>query len=896
MRRFLILTIFLYGHFLSIGQDSLNYFLKKGDSLQGAFEDAKAYLYYDSASRLALRELDIPTYVRTLIEKGYSLRFDFDNPNYDGAYQYLFEALSLSRNNDLITMQQKQRIYYGLAITERVRLNYDKAMEYGELALILAERLKDSRLIAKCHNMMGNIYSTQRRYGEAIEFFKRAINIRTAENPIGDRELPYWYSNLALTFKRSNDPGNSNKYYEKSLESFSNLRPYDSSTVWNTYQDMATNYVDLNDMEQAKYYYNLASKRDISSSEKGFSSSDRFMFLGMMYKKFNRRDSALYFLQQSIIAGVRNFNPSTDLQNPTFPDSVNTWILNPEIYLGFDGKGRVLLDLYTESGEEKYLISAHEIYQLAAQLIASLRFGLEDDSPSLHLAEHAKEIYSNALRASLLMYELKKDPGLIESAFRYIEGIKQSILFRNRMIDNQAGELKEFKNEVLLIQKNIDEVRQQIELAKIEESSGYQNIETLISKVILLRSEKELVRRDSKVGEEIEYEIGSVSDVQDYLSNEQVMINYFWGSESLFGIAISRSGSWFLELDAKDLDRQLNAYIQSVSTLDFDSARTSFQNFVRSSHAVYTSILSPFLTKLREESKSDIKELIIVPDGKLNMLPFASLLSERTNDLDEVNYRDLAYLIKDYTVSYAFSASILTLNSTTDYKSGNLLAFSSNELAGTQNELERIKSIWNEVSIFNAEKSTETSFKQNAKNYNIIHIASHATSGSAISDPNISFAKADNSNEDGKLHAYEIYPMDLNNKLTVLSACETGVGVVYNGEGVFSIARGFAFAGSSSIVTSLWKVRDLQTIELMTSFYSDLGKGLSVSKAIRNSQLQYIDQATSVSAHPHFWSSFVTLGNGSMVVSERNNSKYLLGLVAGSMALIIVILYRRRSK
>ncbi len=893
MRRLITLTIFLQAYFLCIGQDSLNYYLSKGDSLQAIFEDAKSYVYYDSASQLAIKNLDIPNYVRTLIGKGYALRFDFDNPNYDGAFQYLFEALSLSRNNDLISMEQKQRIYYGLAITERERLNYDQAKEYGELAIIMASRLGDKRLIAKCNSMMGNIHSDERNYDDAIRFIKNAITIRLSEKPTSDRDLAFWYSNLGLTYKRANDPSRSNQAYLKSIKWFESLDPYDSAMIRDNHQNMAANHVDLGEMTLAKHYYNLASGGDVSISGKGYSVSRRNMLLGQMYRKFDQKDSSLFFLQKSLKTGLRNFNPTSELQNPEIPTSDQT--LNPQIYLVLNEKGDVLLDLYSESGEEKYLISSYEVYELAASVIADLRFGLEDNSPSLHLAEHAKEIYSNALRATLLMHERDQDPGFIESALKYIEGIKQSILLRNRMIDNQVGKLKEFQKEVMLLQKDIDDVRQQIQLAKIEESSGYQNIEALISKVILLRSEKDLIEEDARIENTIENNVKSVGELQDYLEDHQLMINYFWGSESLYGLAISKAGSYFLELNTEGLDDYLDTYIRTVSTVDFDSGEQSFQQFVESSSTIYNAILEPFLSTIEGESNSDIQELIIVPDGRLNMLPFASLISEIPDTIEEINYKNLSYLIRDYTISYAFSASILALKSNIDYKFNRVLGFSSMELAGTQNELSRIESVWKKMDIFNSEVSTEDNFKRHAPDYNIIHIASHASSGDDVFEPNIAFAKGEDASNDGRLHAYEIYPMKLNNKLTVLSACETGLGTFYDGEGVFSIARGFALAGSSAIVTSLWKVRDLQTVELMTNFYSELNQGSSISNSLRSSQLEYLANGNFVNTHPHFWSSFIVLGDGSSILFESQKSIYWTVIILISLSIIIYIYRRKRS-
>jgi CHAT domain-containing protein len=113
-------------------------------------------------------------------------------------------------------------------------------------------------------------------------------------------------------------------------------------------------------------------------------------------------------------------------------------------------------------------------------------------------------------------------------------------------------------------------------------------------------------------------------------------------------------------------------------------------------------------------------------------------------------------------------------------------------------------------------------------------------------------------------------------RLAVLSACESGVGKNYAGEGMFSVARGFVYAGCPSLVMSLWRVNDYNTASLMGIFYENLAKNLTVDKALRNAKLEFIGTAGELGAHPANWAAFVNIGSTSLNISRSNAIYYLI--------------------
>ncbi len=175
-----------------------------------------------------------------------------------------------------------------------------------------------------------------------------------------------------------------------------------------------------------------------------------------------------------------------------------------------------------------------------------------------------------------------------------------------------------------------------------------------------------------------------------------------------------------------------------------------------------------------------------------------------------------------------------------------------------------------ETALLSGKDARKTTFReQNLKEYDVLHFAAHGIldernprfSGIVLTTP-------DNPDEydDGFLRTSEIYSLDLDAGLVVLSACNTGLGKVVNGEGVFGFQRAFMFAGSGSVAVTLWNIQDRSTSLLMRSFYrnlqsldeSDNNNPAAYAKALRNARLDLLSQRSY--SHPAHWASFVLTG------------------------------------
>ena len=310
----------------------------------------------------------------------------------------------------------------------------------------------------------------------------------------------------------------------------------------------------------------------------------------------------------------------------------------------------------------------------------------------------------------------------------------------------------------------------------------------------------------------------------------------------------------------------------------------------------------------------DARHLLLSPDGQLNLIPFEALKDEQNKYLVEkyafsylTTGRDLLRLettAKQLTkpvvfadIDYEQQETVIASQSrgSENRRSTNFANLKYNPLAATVAESEQIKKIFPDTNIITGKKATEEAIKQ-LKSPSILHLATHGfflpdeeikpispainqlnnqleqpqylnvenpllRSGLALAGFNNRQNKQSNNNtEDGVLTALEVAGLNLRGtELVVLSACETGIGDVKTGDGVYGLRRALVIAGSQTQLLSLWKVADDGTKDLMVEYYQKIKAGKGRHEALREVQLEFLKHPQY--NHPYFWASFIPSGN-----------------------------------
>jgi CHAT domain-containing protein len=279
-------------------------------------------------------------------------------------------------------------------------------------------------------------------------------------------------------------------------------------------------------------------------------------------------------------------------------------------------------------------------------------------------------------------------------------------------------------------------------------------------------------------------------------------------------------------------------------------------------------------------------------------------------------YQDCRYLIQDHPICYNHSAAAFVKSKNQQHRRSNHqiatwaphfdsmleiikekgLGESLAPLPAAEKEAILIAELFgNQARI--GQEATEAKFKQLANQYSVLHIATHGV----LDDVNplaSSLILSNEGIEDGVLMASELYTMQLNANMAVLSACNSGMGKLSKAEGVVGVASGFAYAGVPNIVMSKWPVSDWSTSVLMKSFYEKLKTGMPKDEALQLAKIEYLsaNKGKERLLAPFFWGGFVLHGN-TEPIDTLSPLRYSYGWIIGGLLLLIIpFLFLRRQK
>ncbi len=288
--------------------------------------------------------------------------------------------------------------------------------------------------------------------------------------------------------------------------------------------------------------------------------------------------------------------------------------------------------------------------------------------------------------------------------------------------------------------------------------------------------------------------------------------------------------------------------------------------------------------------------MIIIPDGKLNQLPFESLRLQK-NGLEY-------FAIEDYNFSYYYAIEqFLNAQKSNAVENNQILCLapefqgppaesrscdiaSLGKLPFAKEELNYLSTNF-EGEFIGSSSTTKADLLDNIKDFPIIHLATHAclnTEDPLLSEIHFS---------DGYLTNYDIKNLNTRPELVVLSACNTAQGELKEGEGAITLSRGFFEAGVKSLQSSLWALDDYASSQIVKGMYRNLKKGQSKSSSLRQSKLEYLASADKLRSHPYYWAGLIQIGDDNPLFSVF--PKGLAIAIGATMLLLILIslLYRK---
>ena len=421
-------------------------------------------------------------------------------------------------------------------------------------------------------------------------------------------------------------------------------------------------------------------------------------------------------------------------------------------------------------------------------------------------------------------------------------------------------------------------------------------------------------------------EVISLAEVQDSLLGQahDALVEYFVGDSNVF--------TWVVLPDTfyvwpTKLDFPLDQWVTDLRCAllaEQDTALRCSASYAPTAYHLYQRLFAPVDSLLPAQAS-----VLIVPDGVLGYLPFETLLTKSPDPGS--TYADYPYLLRDHPLSYAYSATLQremqrkqhpqpprrNLLAVAPAFEGNptaqdtaLLASRFIDTTDRRNYLTPLRHNVAEADNIAAQlggdallgaEATEAAFVQQAGHYRILHLSTHGKANDQAGDYSfLAFHPIEDDSaevENEWLYNQELYNLQLNADLVVLSACETGIGELQRGEGIISLARGFSYAGAKSLVTSLWNVNDRSTKELMESFYGYLAEGRPKHEALRQAKLDYLATHPAYLQSPFFWAAFIPIGDMKAVEVKRDYTWWWVGGLGVSLLIVglLGLWYARRS-
>lgn len=332
----------------------------------------------------------------------------------------------------------------------------------------------------------------------------------------------------------------------------------------------------------------------------------------------------------------------------------------------------------------------------------------------------------------------------------------------------------------------------------------------------------------------------ATSDIQKLLGRDETLLAYFGDLSMMYASVLTTDTVKIVQIDSSNLEsdlRKLRKDLQDEDGLVDGQLIKMYRRLIEP--------VSPFLKG---------KRLTIVPHAVLHYLPFSALNDGKSALIDMFSLRQLPsasvlkYLRPSRITDVGAGLDRMLILGNPDLNNPSL------DLPGSQVESEKIAAQFNVNNIFLRGKASKLAFSKNASLSPYIHIASH---GKFNSDQPLQSALilASEQGISGQLTVSDLYNMQLDSEMVTLSACETGLGAVSNGDDVVGLTRGFLYAGTSTVIASLWQVDDEATASLMLSMYTHLKVG-DRRDALRKAQIE----TRAKYPHPFYWASFYLTG------------------------------------
>ncbi len=757
--------------------------------------------------------------------------------------------------NDFITAYNNL-LYYELNSENLERFKRAKSEVLDSLAYNSREKLFYMELISKKYDVLN--YTYQNRMVEALTALKTFSLMPVANREEQQKKSDYFLSAYPNVIAQLINLQNF-KLAGEIIDEYINLS-IEQKSNWNHFYALSLKANLLFKMNSIREALNLLENNleNFKPSPQAYSFYSLQVFRAQVKARLNLHQEAETLLDSVMILFSREFlNPQIVLQNF---DAQNFSQVNNTTVLSFVSMAsNVYADIFKHNHDVETLNKGASFAKAASiQFTYNYELGEFDES----LAQIHKRIAETLL--SLL------ESGNINNPEKQIEYLSQ--------IEQNASQhlLKEFQNHWIASHPKFKSlyIKERILINSIEVSER-----ELTLKYSVQGKRKLEVDRDSLkiLREQIRLELGGFYElqkdfdfakIQKKLNVDEQLIKFHEGERNLFRILVSRDK---IEVKTIGLNDSIKPKI------------LAYANLMRQPQSQFKT-LGKELYRLLLPNKIE-QNLFVIPEGYMSYLNLETLIDKKEQ-----------YLINNHNIAYCPSIPFWYATKIYPKKDGprDLLCFTANyqntpELNSLKYASEEVEEILKSTPGIHIESARVQDFKTQIQQYSIAHLSMHAI----LSDDADTPSELIFSNNE-KLRFTDIYDMNLPLEMIVLSACNTGMGNLKNGEGIMSLSRALMLSGVRSNVVSLWSAPDLDTKTIMVDFYALLNEGYSKNFALAKAKRNFLKN-NPLKQHPFFWGGFVLNGDNVALFDKPIRINHSILLLAGLLAGITLWIYFRRS-
>jgi CHAT domain-containing protein len=831
----------------------------------------------------------------------------YDNMgDYDNAISYYNKALSILTG----ILNERDPIladtYDNLGVAYEKINDNTNALRFKAKALSIREG-KPSVALARSYVNLGQQASKDRKYAEAKAYYDKAVEVFYK---FGDT--------LGLTTAWTligRDYMNTNNFKEAENYFFNALK-------------IRLEKLGAKSIETAESYTNIAELLEKRTDNQGDVFEFKDSKTGISMSATDYYQKAIQAIVIGFQANSYTKNPKIDGPDILSDEILFKALKGKAHALVAQYKYRCFNQKHKDSLCLSMMDAAFKTYKLAHELkINLLRRKNAGEYSALETIQESVSLYDDAITANVLLkvnYQKDLEEAttpedqsrikdqlikLDKNIFQYSEYCKSALLIRQISLKKARSPLMD---SLKVVGTQLNRKQKDLALELVKGTRGNKDkIREMQSDIFKLKQNYDelIVAIDQKSAESYKDKAADPNAIQALLkqsandsSGKKAIIEFFLGRSTITTIYITENKFQVFNktYDKKKLDMKVRNFRNTIIGMDYRKLAAGgydlFNELFRQKKDTATfseSDNNPFIYDLYKTIKNDnIKELHIIPDNFLFSLPFEALITEkvRFSDADTAkDFRRLPYLIKDsISVQYAYSARLMTEKSKQRVSfTKKLLALAPvfkeedqqlfgkkivNPLPATEDEALKIKSLFdeklgqtNQTTVFLNKEATLNKIIANNElsQYEVIHFATHGFVFPETPERSGILLYPDEG-KDGMLYMPEIAQQNIKADLVVLSACETGLGKIENGEGIKGLTRALIQAGAGNVIVSLWSVADESTKDLMINFYRNLLKDRGFLELSANSNYSFallkaklrLINSKKFSA-PFFWAPFV---------------------------------------